>query len=104
MPPVRFRETAERQHPLRPFALRLVGVAAVVPFLHPHEPMIEIDTTLTYTPEQFGGYVATVEWIRRMAGSHHPAFLEALREELERNHPDGLVERNREYLLLARRP
>jgi SAM-dependent methyltransferase len=67
------------------------------------EPVIEIDTTLTFTAEEFHGYVATVEWIRRMAGPNHAAFLAALREELDRTRPGGLVERNREYLLLARR-
>jgi SAM-dependent methyltransferase len=68
------------------------------------EPVIEIDTELAFTPETFQGYVGTLEWIRRLAGPEHGAFLVRLRDALERRWPDGFRERNREYLFLARRP
>jgi len=68
------------------------------------EPLIELDSVLDFTPEAFHGYVATLEWIRRLAGAHHDAFLARLRDEIARCHPDGLRERNREYLFLAQRP
>jgi ubiquinone/menaquinone biosynthesis C-methylase UbiE len=60
--------------------------------------------TLRYTPEEFHGYAATTELLRRFAGEHHAAFLDALREELERRFPDGIEEPSEEHLFLARRP
>jgi SAM-dependent methyltransferase len=80
-------------------------------FVHPPDPLagaglacappIEIDTELAFTPESFHGYVATLEWIRRLAGDDHAAFLAKLRDELDRRYPGGFRERNREYLFLA---
>jgi ubiquinone/menaquinone biosynthesis C-methylase UbiE len=84
----------------------LLRVHAAEPFvfsdLEP-EPAQIIESTLEYTPESFHGYVATTEWLRRLAGPHHTAFLASLREELERRFPNGIRERNQEYLFLARK-
>jgi SAM-dependent methyltransferase len=67
------------------------------------EPGIVIDTALRFTAEEFHGYVSTVEWLRRIAGADHAAFLDALRDELARRHPDGFVEHCQEHAFLARR-
>ena len=53
--------------------------------------------------EDFAGYVSTVEWIRRIAGPEHAAFLDDLRAHLAAHHPDGVDEQIEEILLLARR-
>ena len=83
-----------RVHPPDPFTgSRFENVSAAV--LHP---------VLSFTAEEFHGYVSTFEWCRRFAGSKHEAFLARLREALEERHPDGFEERNEEYLFLARRP
>jgi SAM-dependent methyltransferase len=81
-------------HPPDPFA----GCKLVA------EPVLTLDGVLAFTPEAFHGYVATLEWIRRLAGPDHGAFLDALHEELELRHPNGFEEQNREYLFLARQP
>jgi SAM-dependent methyltransferase len=67
------------------------------------EPGVVIATALRFSAEAFHGYVATVEWLRRIAGPDHAAFLDALRAELVRRHPDGFVEHCEEHLFLARR-
>jgi hypothetical protein len=48
--------------------------------------------------------VATLEWVRRLAGPRHDELLDRLREALAARHPDGFAERSEEYLFLARRP
>lgn len=83
-------------------------------FVHPPEPFLGsalvpapprlLQTTLRYTPAEFHGYAATTEFLRRFAGEHHAAFLDALRDELERRFPDGIDEPSEEHLFLARRP
>lgn len=80
-------------HPLEPFA--------GAPF-DPAPPRV-VRCTLRFTPEEFHGYAATTELLRRFAGPHHAAFLAALRDELERRYPDGIEEPNEEHLFLARR-
>jgi SAM-dependent methyltransferase len=67
------------------------------------EPIVRLETTLDFTAEAFHGYVSTVEWIRRVAGPHHARFLDELRDELRRRHPDGLGDPNEEFAILARR-
>jgi SAM-dependent methyltransferase len=67
------------------------------------DPELVLETTLVFSVEEFHGYVSTVEWIRRLAGEHHAAFLDALRGELARRFPDGITEPNREFLYLGRR-
>jgi SAM-dependent methyltransferase len=81
-------------HPPEPF----LGTA-----LEPAAPLV-IGSTLRYTADEFHGYAATTELLRRFAGPHHAAFLAALREELERRFPDGIEEPSEEHLFLARRP
>lgn len=83
-------------------------------FVHPPEPFVKstlqplpariLHGTLHYTPAEFHGYAATTEFLRRFAGEHHAAFLEALREELQRRYPEGIDEPSDEHLFLARRP
>jgi SAM-dependent methyltransferase len=68
------------------------------------EPPVVLRGVLDFTPDEFHGYVSTIEWIRRLAGEHHADFLAVLRDEIERRHPAGIREENEEYLLLARRP
>ena len=80
-------------HPEEPFA-----GSGLVP-----EPVRVLESVLEYTAEHFHGHVATVEYLRRLSGAHHAAFLTALRAELLRRHPRGFRERNEEYLFLARR-
>jgi len=87
-------ETVFAIHPPEPFA----GSGLVA------EPLVSIETVLSFTPESFLGVVASVEWIRRVAGARHGEFLAALREEVERVFSGGVHERNREYLYLARKP
>jgi SAM-dependent methyltransferase len=80
-------------HPTKPFR-----GSALVP-----EAELRLETTLDYTPESFHGYVATTEFLRRVAGAQHERFLAELRGEVERRYPRGLAERCREHLFLARR-
>ncbi len=87
-------QTALAMHPPEPFA----GSQLVA------EPEICIETVLDFTPESFLGLVASVEWIRRVAGAQHGSFLAALREEVDRVFPGEIREPNREYLYLARKP
>jgi SAM-dependent methyltransferase len=70
--------------------------------LVPDPPRI-IESTLDYTAESFHGYIGTTEWLRRLAGAYHADFLATLREELELRYPDGIHERNQEFLFLAHR-
>jgi len=81
-------------HPPEPFAFS--GLVA--------EPPRVVDSLLEYTAESFHGYIGTTEWLRRLSGAHHGAFLAALRDELERRYPDGIREANQEHLFLARKP
>jgi ubiquinone/menaquinone biosynthesis C-methylase UbiE len=83
-----------RVHPAAPFAGS--GLES--------EPPLLLHTVLAFTAEEFHGYVSTLEWIRRFAGTNHAAFLDRLGEELSAHHPDGFEERNEEHLFLARRP
>jgi SAM-dependent methyltransferase len=80
-------------HPPEPFA-----GSSLAPL-----PEVTIEVDLSYTVDGFHGYIATTELLRRLAGANHARFLAELREELEREYPDGLVERCREHLFLARR-
>jgi ubiquinone/menaquinone biosynthesis C-methylase UbiE len=81
-------------HPPEPFAGSALAVAS---------PQV-LRSTLRYTPEEFHGYAASTEFLRRFAGEHHAAFLDALREEAERRFPGGIEEPSDEHLFLARRP
>ena len=67
------------------------------------EAEIRFESTARFTPEAFCGFVSTVEWIRRLAGPVHAPFLDDLRAELDRRHPDGIEDHDEETLLLARR-
>jgi len=67
------------------------------------EAELRFESTTRFTPEALHGYVSTVEWIRRVAGSLHAQFLDDLRTELERRHAGGVEDRTEELLLLARR-
>jgi SAM-dependent methyltransferase len=112
----RYAHPDEPYWPLVAEVLARFGPAVVeaLPFVHPPDPFASsglvaeppavIEGELAFTAASFHGYVTTVEWVRRLAGEHHAAFLAALREELERRWPDGFRERNREYLFLARKP
>lgn len=68
------------------------------------EPPILLHPTLEFSAEEFHGYVATLEAIRRLAGPHHATFLARLGDALAAHHPDGFCERNDEYLYLAHKP
>ena len=81
-------------HPPEPF----LGTA-----LEPVPPLV-LPHTLRFTPEEFHGYAATVELLRRFAGPHRADFLAALREELDKRFPGGIEEENEEHLFLARAP
>ncbi len=81
-------------HPPEPFAGSV---------LEPARPHL-LATTVVFTAGEFHGYVATLEWVRRLAGTRHGELLERLGEALETRHPDGFAERSEEYLFLARRP
>jgi SAM-dependent methyltransferase len=81
-------------HPPTPFAgARLLA-----------EPELRLESVLEFTPESFHGYIATLEWIRRLTGARHAAFLDALREEAERRYPSGFSAHSEEYLFLAQKP
>jgi len=67
-------------------------------------PVRILSTVLRYTPEEFHGYAASTELLRRFAGEHHAAFLAALRDELATRYPGGIEEPSEEHLFLARRP
>jgi len=67
-------------------------------------PMQTLDTTLTFTAASFHGYIATVEWLRRLAGTNHEAFLLRLKEALQSRYPGDFTESSQEYLFLARKP
>lgn len=91
------RDIPDRQvfvHPPEPFAKSVLA---------PAPPRI-LRGVLHYTAAEFHGYAATTEFLRRFAGEHHAAFLDALRDELERRFPDGIAEPSEEHLFLARRP
>jgi hypothetical protein len=81
-------------HPPAPFS----GAAG----LEPVEPRTLV-ATLSYTPDAFLGWVATLEWVRRIAGPDHPRLLARLRTLVAERHPSGFEERNEEHLFLARR-
>lgn len=68
------------------------------------EPLVLVESTLRFTAAEFHGFITTVEWLRRLLGPSHAEFLAALDVELQRRWPDGFVERNQEYLFLARKP
>jgi len=68
------------------------------------EPEVVLESTLEFTPDDFHGYLSTVEWLRRVTGDGHPRFLERLRDELRRRWPGGVRERNAEHLFLAQKP
>jgi SAM-dependent methyltransferase len=82
--------------------------------VHPSDPFsgsgfedataVVLRPVLSFTAEEFHGYVSTIEWIRRFAGVQHATFLARLRDELAAHHPQGFEEQNEEYLFLARRP
>jgi SAM-dependent methyltransferase len=82
-------------------------------FVHPPEPFAGsglvaelprvIASEVRFTVEEFAGYVATVEFLRRLAGERHGAFLAALRAALARRVPEGFTERQEEYLFLAQK-
>jgi SAM-dependent methyltransferase len=80
-------------HPPAPFAGS--GLAT--------EPPAVIESEMEFTVDEFHGYVATVEYLRRLTGDRHPAFLATLRKELLRRVPHGFRERQHEYLFLARK-
>ena len=67
-------------------------------------PPAVLQSSLAFSADEFHGYISTVEWIRRFAGAKHAEFLARLREALAERHPDGVTERNEEYLFLARKP
>lgn len=67
-------------------------------------PVRIVSCVLRYTPQEFHGYAASTELLRRFAGEQHAAFLAALREELEARFPGGIEEPSEEHLFLARRP
>jgi ubiquinone/menaquinone biosynthesis C-methylase UbiE len=67
-------------------------------------PPIRLATALDFTAESFHGYVATLEWIRRLSGDHHETLLATLATELDRRWPDGFRERYEEFLFLAQKP
>jgi len=67
-------------------------------------PSVVLQSNLAFSADEFHGYISTVEWIRRFAGAKHAEFLARLREALAERHPDGVTERNEEYLFLARKP
>jgi ubiquinone/menaquinone biosynthesis C-methylase UbiE len=68
------------------------------------EPARILQTSVQFTAEEFHGYVSTLEWVRRFAGPRHVELLDHLRDALAASHPEGFVERNEEYLFLARKP
>ena len=60
-------------------------------------------TTLAFTAESFHGYVATIEFLRRLAGDRHAAFLAELDRRLAGRFA-AFDEANEEYLFVARVP
>jgi SAM-dependent methyltransferase len=67
-------------------------------------PVRVIESVLAFTPDEFHGYISTVETIRRIMGDAHAAFLDALAVDLRRRWPEGFRERNQEYLFLGQKP
>jgi len=67
-------------------------------------PELVLEPTIAFTPDDFVGYVATLEWLRRVTGDGHARLIERLRDEVQRRWPDGVRERNAEHLVLARKP
>lgn len=90
---------AELPLPLPPCGPEIFAGSELVP-----EPAVVVRSTIDFTADEFHGYVSTVEWIRRLAGDRHGAFLTDLRAEVARRYPAGLREESEEYLLLARKP
>jgi SAM-dependent methyltransferase len=68
------------------------------------EPEIVLESTLDFSPDDFHGYVSTIEWLRRVTGDQHGRFLERLLDQVKQRWPDGVRERNAEHLFLARKP
>lgn len=81
-------------HPPAPFA-GAAGLEAV-------EPRV-LSATIAYTPDAYLGWVATLEWVRRIAGPDHPRLLAHLKTLVSERHPGGFDERNEEHLFLGRR-
>lgn len=79
-------------HPAEPFA----GATA----LEPAAPCV-LDATLRYTADAFVGWVATLEWVRRVTGADHARALARIAALVAERHPDGFSERNEEHLFLA---
>lgn len=90
------------------------GVPPDLGWVHPPEPFtgasqlepvapIVLPATISYTPDAFLGWAATLEWVRRIAGPDHRALLARLRTLVAERHPSGFEERNEEHLFLARR-
>jgi SAM-dependent methyltransferase len=78
-------------HPAEPFAGSRLRA----------EPVRHIESTLEFTAAGFQGYIGTVEWLRRLTGPRHSAFLTALGDELAQHFPGGFRERCQEYLFLG---
>jgi SAM-dependent methyltransferase len=70
--------------------------------LEPVPPQV-LQSTISYTPDAFLGWAATLEWVRRIAGPEHRRLLGRLRTLVAERHPGGFEERNEEHLFLARR-
>lgn len=90
---------AELPLPLPPFGREIFDGSPLLP-----EPALALHSTTDFTAEEFHGYVSTVEWIRRLAGEAHEAFLAQLHDEIARRYPAGVREETEEYLLLAKKP
>src|SRR5512143_3117038 len=58
---------------------------------------IRLDTTLTFTPEDFHGHVATIEWLRRLTGPLHARFLDEARAALV--HSNEVADPSEEHLV-----
>ena len=80
-------------HPEQPFA----GARGLVGL----EPRV-LDVVLEYGHDDYLGWASTIETWRRLTGPDHPRFLARLAELLRAELPDGVRERNREYLFVAR--
>ena len=67
------------------------------------EAEVCLETTLVFSADEFHGFVATVEWLRRLAGTKHDQFLTRLHAELAARFPDGVRDPTDEWLIVARR-
>jgi SAM-dependent methyltransferase len=67
------------------------------------EPPLQIAAEHTFTTDAFVGWIATLEWVRRSAGSRHGELLDALRHSVSARYPTGVRHRARQDLFLARR-